>query len=371
LKEVNIVLKLFEVTGFKNFKDKIRLDFSDVRDYRFNDSCIANGLLREIIVYGKNSTGKSNLGLALFDIVAHLTNNNITPGLYDYYMNADNKIGYVEFHYVFTFGIDEIDYTYHKNENQELIFEELYIGGISQFKYDYENDRGDISGIKELVPTLNFDFRGGDSILKYVIVNSSLNDNHPLYRMHRFVSRMLWFRSLDGNRYIGYKTKTNDYYDFIFDDGMLEELEVFLQRAGINESLVVNTDVDGERRLYLNHERQLLFFKAASSGTKALYTFFYWHKTAKEVSLMFIDEFDAFYHYELAETIVDILGKTPGAQTILTSHNTNLLSNRIMRPDCYFILTDGKLTSFANATERELREGHNLEKLYFSGEFDV
>ena len=26
-------------------------------------------------------------------------------------------------------------------------------------------------------------------------------------------------------------------------------------------------------------------------------------------------------------------------QTVLTSHNTNLLSNSIMRPDCYFILT--------------------------------
>lgn len=41
-----------------------------------------------------------------------------------------------------------------------------------------------------------------------------------------------------------------------------------------------------------------------------------------------------------------------------------------MRPDCYFILTKNKLTSFANATNRELREGHNLEKLYMSGEFN-
>lgn len=57
-------------------------------------------------------------------------------------------------------------------------------------------------------------------------------------------------------------------------------------------------------------------------------------------------------------------------QKILTSHNTNLLTNRIMRPDCYFILTKDKLTSLANATKRELREGHNLEKLYMSGEFD-
>jgi predicted ATP-dependent endonuclease of OLD family len=84
---------------------------------------------------------------------------------------------------------------------------------------------------------------------------------------------------------------------------------------------------------------------------------------------MFIDEFDAFYHYELAETLVELLEQVPGLQVILTSHNTNLLSNRIMRPDCYFILTDETLTSFANATKRELREGHNLEKLYMSGEF--
>ena len=65
-----------------------------------------------------------------------------------------------------------------------------------------------------------------------------------------------------------------------------------------------------------------------------------------------------------------MLEKMQNTQVILTSHNTNLLSNRIMRPDCYFILTENCLTSFVNATKRELREGHNLEKLYMSGEFN-
>ena len=86
--------------------------------------------------------------------------------------------------------------------------------------------------------------------------------------------------------------------------------------------------------------------------------------------MMFIDEFDAYYHYELSESIVLMLEKMTNTQVILTSHNTNLLSNRIMRPDCYFILSDTGITSLVNATGRELREGHNLEKLYMSGEFN-
>ena len=92
---------------------------------------------------------------------------------------------------------------------------------------------------------------------------------------------------------------------------------------------------------------------------------------AESISFLWIDEFDAFYHYELSEKIVQILEEKIQCQSVLTSHNTNLLSNKIMRPDCYFVLADGKLTPIMNATERELREGHNLEKLFKNGEFNV
>ena len=38
---------------------------------------------------------------------------------------------------------------------------------------------------------------------------------------------------------------------------------------------------------------------------------------------------------------------------------------------CLFILSrEGNLTALCNATQRELREGHNLEKMYISGEFE-
>ena len=123
------MLKLFEVTGFKNFENTIKLDFSDVRDYKFNNTCITNGLLGKIIIYGKNSVGKSNLGLALFDIVSHLTTNNVGPGLYDYYLNVNNKTGYAEFHYVFAFDSGEVDYCYRKDDKQTLVYESVAING--------------------------------------------------------------------------------------------------------------------------------------------------------------------------------------------------------------------------------------------------
>ncbi|WFA07922.1 ATP-binding protein [Tissierella sp. Yu-01] len=364
------MIKLFEVSGFKNFNEKITLDFSDVRDYRFNTDCITDNLISKLIVYGKNSVGKSNLGLAVFDIVSHLTSNNITPGIYNYYLNVANPNDYAEFHYIFKFDKQIIDYLYRKDEKQNLIFEKLCLNQNMLFEYDYKTRDGDIEGIKKIVPTLNWVFQGTDSILKYVINNSVMDDLHPLRQMMHFVSNMLWFRSLDENRYIGYKNKSDDYFDFIFADDNLNEFESFLHDSGIEENLVVKKDNDGIRRLYFDTNKSLPFFAVASSGTKALYTFYYWYKTAKDVSFMFIDEFDSFYHFELAESIVLMLEKMKNTQVALTSHNTNLLTNRIMRPDCYFILTKNKLTSFANATDRELREGHNLEKLYMSGEFN-
>ena len=357
--------------GFKNFKDRITLDFSDVRDYKFNPACITNHLIGKMIVYGKNSIGKSNLGLAIFDIVSHLSSKNVTPNLYDYYLNVEAPTDYAEFHYIFVFGENTTDYTYRKNAKQDLIYEKLCIDDQLLYEYNYKTNAGNLDGIRSLTPTLNLSMQDVDSILKYVISNTVLDDDHPLRQMQRYVNSMLWFRNLDENRYIGYKTKSNDYYDFIFEPAILKEFEQFLHAAGIAEGLTVNRDHDGKQRLYFDTATPLPFFRVASSGTKALYNFFYWYKTAKDVSMMFIDEFDAFYHYELAETIVSLLEKMSQTQVILTSHNTNLLTNRIMRPDCYFILTQGRISSLANATSRELREGHNLEKLYMSGEFNV
>ena len=47
------MLKRFEVQGFKSFLHPVTIDFSDVRDYQFNNTCVKDGLLNKIIVYGR------------------------------------------------------------------------------------------------------------------------------------------------------------------------------------------------------------------------------------------------------------------------------------------------------------------------------
>ena len=37
------MLKLFEVSGFKSFKDTMTFNFSDVREYQFHKDCLSQG----------------------------------------------------------------------------------------------------------------------------------------------------------------------------------------------------------------------------------------------------------------------------------------------------------------------------------------
>lgn len=42
----------------------------------------------------------------------------------------------------------------------------------------------------------------------------------------------------------------------------------------------------------------------------------------------------------------------------------------MLRPDCYFILNDGYILPISERTEKEIRQAHNLQKMYKVGAFD-
>lgn len=104
----------FSVSNYRGFNDTVCLDLVSKHDYRFNKECIVDGVVSKTIVYGKNSSGKSNLGKALYDIVDLLFGTNE-----DIDLNADSNQEYACFEYVFKKEDKEIRFLYKNHHLQK------------------------------------------------------------------------------------------------------------------------------------------------------------------------------------------------------------------------------------------------------------
>ncbi|HHQ4645904.1 TPA: hypothetical protein ACSP3W_004250, partial [Aeromonas veronii] len=85
------MLKCVEVSNFKGFNDKVKFSLEQSKNYEFNSNNIVNGVVNKGIIYGKNGAGKSNLGLAIFDIVTNITDKTVANYYYGSYLNAESK----------------------------------------------------------------------------------------------------------------------------------------------------------------------------------------------------------------------------------------------------------------------------------------
>ena len=374
----NMLIK-FTVENYKNFKDPITIDFTEKHDYRFNPKCTKNGLLSKVVIYGPNASGKSNLGLAIFDIVGLLTDKTKQASQMDplSFINADSDSGIAKFEYCFKKGNSCIRYAYQKESPTKLIFEELFIDDVKVFSYDYLNKKRDFARLDLIdAQNLNFEyFEQNFAILRYIANNTLQAPDSYVKFLMNFVSRMLWFRSLQDNSYIGLTTGVDNSQSWIIENNLVKDFQNFLRdMAGIEMELGVATaEAPNKIQLLVEQHKKvpLIFGETASSGTRALELFYYWSRRFNDVSFLFVDEFDAFYHFDLAKKVLKYVYELDNIQAVFTTHNSNLADNGILRPDCYFNLMNGRLKSFADSTNRELREGHNLEKMLRNGEFDV
>ena len=372
--EVFDLIKKFEVENFKGFNKKIVFDLN-ARDYAFNKHIVVNGIVNKAIVYGKNGVGKSSLGIALFDVIWHLTDKERMPVYYlSNYLNLESNVGYAVFHYEFQFDQDEIVYEYGKRDPDSLVYETLWINKETVIDYHYF-DRNRRFVNNELRGDLNIELIDNRlSIVKYIYRNKPTNSESPLTKMMQFCERMLWYRSLsDGNCYCGFSNGRAGIIERIYEGGKLRDFEEFLRSNGLDYKLkfVNNNGIHELYAVYEKGQKMTPFLTVASTGTMALLLYYYWSISAfDKISFLFIDEFDAFFHYESAENIILRLNKANSFQTVLTSHNTYLMQNALTRPDCCYIMTENRISSLFNSTDKEIREAHNLEKMYINGAFN-
>ena len=361
------MLKRFSVEGYRGFKGKVSFDLSSPRDYRFNASALQSSVIKDALVYGRNGVGKTNLCKALLDARRNVALDAMGQQAESTFLNADISRDAASFSYLLDLGGHDVLYEYTKNARGILRTERLEVDGETVYDVGESgewrtNNLGKFTSGSLVVE--GRDLYLGLSALSYVCTNTPQKLLGPILDLYRFLLSMRLNNTA--------ATLGQDVRDILEAD-KVGELQSFLHEYGIAETLEARPDASGTKILYMRkHARPIPFADVCSSGTRALVRLFVINRLREaRPSLLVLDEFDAFYHHDLAEHVLRSMLDNPDMQVIATTHNTDLFSNRSLRPDCLFVLSEGGIVAAADATTRELREGHNLERLYKAGEFDV
>lgn len=368
------MLTKFAVTNYRGFMNRIEWDLSHPNNYSFNTGAIQGGIVKNGIIYGPNGAGKSNFGLAIFDIANHLSHKWKKPDYYLNYACASGHKAAVEFEYTFALGGHTLLYTYSKVASElrgEILREQMMMDGQQVLLKDQNAlEIAEEFGLTAAAVQKLKDSANNISIVNYLLSSVPLPKDHALLLLRDFVENMLFFRSLDYREFIGLKEGGSNIEEYIIKNNLAEDFAAYLKEVSGQEYKFA-PNAQGDNTLFCKMgDVKIPFQWVASTGTKNLELQYYWLKEMDNASFVFIDEFDAFYHHELSYRISKRMFERKN-QVFMTTHDTFLLSNDLLRPDCFFILRDNAIQAICDMTDKELRFGHNLEKLYRGGTFGL
>lgn len=367
----SVMLTKFAVRNYRGFKEKIVWDLSNPSNYSFNAIAIKDGVVKNGIVYGPNGSGKTNLSLALFDIVNHLTQKFKKLDYYKNFIYAGRQEALVEFEYTFKLDGQTVDYYYAKNREGKLINETLTIDGHNVFEHkgtDLFIDTGSFPMDATFKDSLAHN-ANNVSIVNVLLTSFPLMPNHYLLKLRDFVNGMLWFRNLDIREFIGMESNVYVLDEYIIKNCLVQDFAEFLKAVSGQDFTFARHEKNDKKLMCEFGNERVAFDDIASTGTHALMLLYFWIQRMREdATFVFIDEFDAFYHYELSYEVCRRLFQLD-FQVFTSSHNTYLMSNDLLRPDCYFIIKDNMIKSLNACTDKELRLGNNIEKMYRGNAF--
>ncbi len=181
---------------------------------------------------------------------------------------------------------------------------------------------------------------------------------HSLYYM------AMWRHDI----HIGMIDEEDNAERFVIQNGYIELFQKFLKDVcSVNMDLVA----DGDRIMIKMENGTVPFKESVSRGTMIACRLYAWTVRCRDRNaLIYFDDFDDMFHYRTAENAIRTIISQNSAQCIFVTHNTGLVSNDFLRPDCCFIMANRELKSLASLTDKDIRRGHNLEKMLREGEFD-
>ena len=406
----------FKVTNFRSIKETQTLSMvADAALKELEGNTLDSGissfpkLLRSAVIYGPNSSGKSNLiaALAFMEQMVRESAQEAQVGesidVMPFRLDAQSSGEDSEFEIHFI--AEEVRYQYGFRLNVARITSEWLIAypkGSAQHwferQYDSTSDKYDYK-----FSDLFGEGKARQERANYTIANNLYLSVAVQKNSQKLLPAFTWFQ-----KKLQYILSMNHLREgqtsnlCLTEEGKLKVL-AFMNAAGIavkdfsvekksftQDDLPSNLSDEVRVRVLKNMqgaikiETQFIYQTAAghlvafdlddeSDGTQTLFSFAArWLKLLESDEVLFIDEIDTSLHPLLVHHLVKLLNcNNSKAQLIFTTHDTTLLSQRIMRRDqVWFVEKDKQQsTQLYSLSQLSPRKNEAIEKRYLSGRY--
>ncbi|MEE1281101.1 MAG: AAA family ATPase [Acutalibacteraceae bacterium] len=368
------MIKSFEITNFKSFKDTTFFDFNKTNYQMLSDTHISNNILKGLMFVGANASGKSNAILAVkFLLDSLLGKNDINFASYHCLFSPDPA---TKLKYIFSIDNTDVQYEITYQTIDEYIQEKLFVDNVLLFERN-----GSFAKVNINEETTHSDVPNKTLFLRDIYFNTKFRGNSVLQK---------WFKFLSDSVYIDlYSKKVTTYKDInlnlksYLDEKGTDEINQFFNEYNFEQNIEYSNISQGGMISIESVEKMIFYkrkginepipFPLESLGNQTLLqilpTFFY---CIKSNSMLLLDEFSSGFHNDLEELLIRyFMQKSTSSQVLFVSHSTNLLSNRLLRPDQIYSIDFNENGSLIKRFSSEKpREAQNLEKMYLSGVFN-
>lgn len=367
------MLKSYEVTNFKSFKNCTKFDLEQTNYKMLSETNQFNNILKGLMFVGANASGKSNSIIAikfLLDCLFGKNEMNI-----DAYVCMFSNNPIMKLKYTFEIEAEEIIYEIEYQRVDRTMREELKVDGEVYLSRD-----GSVAQVYFTETKLYTDVPKESLFLRDIYFNTKFRGQNVLQKWFEFLSHSVYV-DLYSREAIQYGNKNLSLKSYIEENGE-KEINHFFDEYNFEQNIEYDEKASGNFVTVESAEKMIFFkrrgidepipFEWESLGNRTLLqllpAFFY---CIKEGGMLLLDEFSSGFHNDLEELLIRyFMKKAESSQLIFVTHSTNLLSNRIMRPDqIYSVNFNENGSAIKRFSTEKPREAQNIEKMYRSGVF--
>ncbi|MDD3263895.1 MAG: ATP-binding protein [Candidatus Nanoarchaeia archaeon] len=398
----------FKVSNFLSIKDEVVLSLdsasiSNLKENTFQE--LDYSLLKTIVIYGANASGKSNIMKALFfacQMIKESVNFKVDTEIprVPFLLNNDTKLKPTNFE--FTFIKNEVRYIYGFSCDKRGFVEEYlkYKPKGENLKTYYIRDENKEERFKFYVDSKLQTNWGKETILKRLYLPVAVND-----RNYEALKDVYDYFLNDIIIVFGILSQWRDYtrdkliQDVEFKSWVLE----IMKKADFGGILDLKIEKKKVPPIELKNELGQLLFRALPDEQREIFDLSFIHKdedgkfvefkenlessgTRKTLDILgqiynilqtgktlFIDEFELYLHPNITEFIIRLFQSKhnkKNGQLVVTTHDTTLLKNKgLFRRDQVYICSKdpNKATELNSLDNFDLRESLSFENAYLNG----